>query len=157
MPNVPTSRSILRHGFIILFIAFLTGFGVVPGGPRARGWMATHVTGMITAGLIILIGLAWDRLTLTPRQRAALRFAAVADGYWGLAAGAFATIFAVPGPATGGGAQPTGWPGTVFFTLFLPVLTILPFMFAGLVIHGLRGDGPTGPTSSTAGAISPRG
>ena len=142
MANDSAQRAIIRQGFIILLIALLTGFGIVAGGPRARGWMATHLTLMITAVFIILVGLVWSRLVLTPRQRAVLRFAVVLDGYWGLLSGAFATIFSIPGPATGGGAQPTGWPATVFFTVFIPVLTVLPFIFTGLVLYGLRGSGP---------------
>jgi hypothetical protein len=71
-----------------------------------------------------------------------LRFAVVFDGYWGLVLGVCATLFAIPGPATGGGAQPGGWQAAVFFALFIPVLTILPFVFTGLVLCGLRGSGP---------------
>ncbi|MEA2695949.1 MAG: hypothetical protein QOI66_220 [Myxococcales bacterium] len=142
MPNDSVQRSILRQGFTVLLLAFLTGFGIVAGGPRARGWMATHLTLMITAVFIVLVGLVWNRLVLSPRKRAVLRFAVVFDGYWGLLSGAFATIFAIPGPATGGGAQPAGWQAAVFFTVFIPVLTILPFVFTGLVLYGLRGSGP---------------
>jgi len=40
---------------------------------------------------------------------------------------------------SGHGATPSGWPATVFFALLLPVLTILPFVFTGLVLYGLRG------------------
>jgi hypothetical protein len=136
----PSGRSVMRQGFVILFLSFLLGFGVIPGGARARGFMAVHTTAMLTGVIVILIGLSWERLRLSPRQRRVLRFAAVADGYWGILAGVFATAFAVPGPVTGGGAQPHGWTALVFFTVFIPVLTILPFVFAALVIHGLRGD-----------------
>jgi hypothetical protein len=142
MENDSAQRSIIRQGFVVLLIALLTGFGIVAGGPRARGWMATHLTLMLTAVFIILVGLVWNRLVLTRRQRAVLRFAVIFDGYWGLLSGVFATIFSIPGPATGGGAEPTGWPATVFFTVFIPVLTVLPFIFTGLVLHGLRGSGP---------------
>jgi hypothetical protein len=138
----PGGRSLIRQGFIVLLLAFVLGFGIIPGGPRARGFMGAHVTAMFTAGFIILIGLCWDRLRLSPRQQKILRFTAVSDGYWGLLAGVFAAVFDIPGPATGGGAQPSGWPAAVFFTVFIPVLTIFPFIFAGLVIHGLRGQEP---------------
>jgi hypothetical protein len=133
---------VIRQGFLIFLVALLTGFGIIPGGPRARGWMAVHVTAMLTAAVVILIGLCWERLRLSARQRRVLRFAAVGDGYWGILAGAFATIFSVPGPATGGGVLPHGWTAAVFFTVFIPALTILPFIFTGLVIYGLRGDDP---------------
>ena len=59
--------------------------------------------------------------------------------------GAFASLTSVPGPATGGGEQPEGWAATVFFSAFIPVLTILPFVFAGLTIHGLRASAETSP------------
>ncbi|HXI56090.1 MAG TPA: hypothetical protein VNO55_08525 [Polyangia bacterium] len=142
MPNDSVQRSIIRQGFVVLLLAFLTGFGIVAGGPRARGWMATHLTLMLTAVFIVLVGLVWNRLVLSGRQRAVLRFAVVFDGYWSLLSGVFATLFAIPGPATGGGAQPAGWQAAVFFTVFIPVLTILPFVFTGLVLYGLRGSGP---------------
>ena len=138
----PGGRSLIRQGFVILLLAFVLGFGIIPGGPRARGFMGAHITEMLTAGFIILIGLCWDRLRLSPRQRKLLRFTAVGDGYWGILAGLFAALSGIPGPATGGGAQPSGWPAAVFFSLFIPVLTVFPFIFTGLVIHGLRGEDP---------------
>jgi hypothetical protein len=89
---VPDSarRFILRHGFIVLLLGFATGFGVAAGGPMARAWLGTHLTVMITAVLIILVGLVWNELVLSDRARAVLRFTAVLDGYWGVAAGLFA-------------------------------------------------------------------
>jgi hypothetical protein len=144
----------LRQGFVILLIALMMGFGIVAGGPHARGWMGTHLTLIISALLIIAVGLIWDQLALSPRQRGLLRFAIVFDGYWGAAAGAWATCFGIQGPATGSGAQAAGWPVTVFFAVFIPVLTILPFVFAALSLHGLRGagtnaDAGTGPSSAS--------
>ena len=138
----PIRRSILRQGFIVLLIGFATGFGVAAGGPMARAWLGTHLTVMITAVFIILVGLVWNDLVLSARQRAVLRFTVVLDGYWGVAAGVFATLTRIPGPVSGGGAQPSGWPATVFFGLFLPVLTLLPFIFVTLVLYGLRGKEP---------------
>ena len=132
-------RFILRQGFVILLLGLLSGFGIVAGGPQASGWMATHLTLMLTAVLVVLVGLVYDDLELSPRQRAVLRFTVVADGYWGGLSGAFATIFPVPGPVSGHGAQPTGWAATVFFTVFIPLLTLLPFLFTGLTLYGLRG------------------
>jgi hypothetical protein len=35
-------------------------------------------------------------------------------------------------------SQPEGWPATVFFSVFIPILTILPFVFSSLTIYGLR-------------------
>jgi hypothetical protein len=139
-------RSILRQGFILLLIAFLMGFGIVGGGPKAAGWMATHLTLMITGGFTIMVGLLWHDLKLSPRLRKLLRFAVVAGGYWGALAGTFATVFNVPGPVSGHGAQPSGWAATLFFSLFIPVLTILPFVFGGLVLYGLRGKDEPGPS-----------
>ena len=65
-------RSLLRQGFIFLFLAFALGFGVVAGGPHARAWMSVHVTAMLTAVFAVLIGLCWEKLALSPRQRAIL-------------------------------------------------------------------------------------
>jgi hypothetical protein len=141
----PGGRSLIRQGFIVLLLAFALGFGIIPGGPRARGFMGTHVTTMFTAGFIILIGLCWDRLRLSRRQRKVLRFTAIGDGYWGIAAGVFATLCGVPGPATGDGVRPQGWPAAIFFSVFIPVLTVFPFIFTGLVVHGLRGEDPKVP------------
>lgn len=140
MAQPSAARSILRQGFIILMLGLLAGFGIVAGGPRASAWMATHLTLMLTAVFVVLVGLVYDRLRLTPRQRAVLRFAVVLDGYWGGLAGAFATIFSVPGPVSGHGAQPTGWAATVFFTVFISLLTLLPFVFTSLTLYGLRGE-----------------
>jgi hypothetical protein len=134
-------RTILRQGFVILLLGLLAGFGVVAGGPHARAWLATHLTLMLTAVLVTLVGLVWDELALSPRQRKILRFAVVFDGYFGAIAGVFATVFEIPGPVSGHGATPSGWPATLFLSLFIPVLTVLPFVFTGLVLYGLRGLG----------------
>ena len=140
MDQANQRRSILRQGFVILLLGLLSGFGIVAGGPRASGWMATHLTLMLTAVLVILVGLVFDELRLSSRQHKILHFTVVFDGYWGGLAGAFATIFAVPGPVSGHGAQPSGWAATVFFSVFIPLLTLLPFVFTGLVLYGLRGQ-----------------
>jgi hypothetical protein len=138
--NEAVRRSILRQGFVVLLVAFATGFGIVAGGPAARGWMATHVTLMISAIFTILVGLVWNDLALGARARAVLRFTVVLNGYWGLATGAFATVFAIPGPVSGGGAvPPDAWHTTVFFAVFIPIATILPFMFGEIALFGLRG------------------
>src|SRR5437660_1168592 len=42
--NGPTGRSLLRQGFMLLFLSFAFGFGIVAGGPRARGWLSVHLT-----------------------------------------------------------------------------------------------------------------
>jgi hypothetical protein len=139
MAESSARRSILRQGFIILLLGLLCGFGIVGGGPHAASWMATHLTLMITAVFIILVGLVWNDLRLSPRQRAVLRFALVFDGYWGGLAGAYATVFSIPGPVSGHGAVPSGLPASIFFTAFIPVITVLPFLFTGLVLYGLRG------------------
>jgi hypothetical protein len=127
---------------VVLLIALLLGFGIIAGGPHARGFMATHLSLMLSALFIIVVGLVWDQLVLSSRQRKVLRFAVVFDGYWSAAGGVFATLFSIPGPATGGGAQPSGTPATIFFSVFIPLLTILPFVFTGLVLYGLRGAAP---------------
>ncbi|HEY4157709.1 MAG TPA: hypothetical protein VGM29_06410 [Polyangiaceae bacterium] len=139
--NEPTGRGLLRQGFRILLLSFVLGFGIVAGGPHARGFMATHVTGMLTAIFAVLIGLAWPSLALSLGQRKWLYWSVVIDGYWGLIAGVFATLYEVPGPVSGGGAAPHGWQATVFFSAFIPVLTALPFVFTGLALYGLRGTG----------------
>ncbi len=154
MSTEVVGRSIIRQGFIVLFGAFLLGFGIIPGGPRARGFMSAHITAMIGAALIILVGLVADRLVLTSRQRKVLRFSAILDGYWGLATGLYATIFNIPGPVTGAGAKPAGLAATVFFIAFIPVITILPFIFTGLTIYGLRAS-PAEP-SAAAGSSDTR-
>ena len=146
----PTDRSLLRQGFIFLFLALAFGFGIVAGGPRARGWLAVHLTGMLTALIAVAIGLAWEKLVLSPRQRGVLYWSVVADGYWGFLAGTFATVFGVPGPVSGGGVQPEGWQATVFFSVFIPILTILPFIFSSLTIYGLR-EVAREPVAATSG------
>jgi hypothetical protein len=138
MSQDAVSRSLIRHGFIVMLLGFLTGFGIVAGGPHARGWMGTHITLMITALFIVVTGLVWSQLRLSRWAGAVLRFALLFDGYWSAAAGAFGTLWAIQGPATGHGPQASGWPVMVFFTVFIPVLTVLPFIAVGLILYGLR-------------------
>ena len=69
MSSDSVRRSILRQGFIVLLIGFATGFGVVAGGTSARAWLGTHLTIMLTAVFMILVGLVWNDLALSERQR----------------------------------------------------------------------------------------
>ena len=70
-------RAILRHGFVVLLLGLLSGFGVAAGGPLARGWLGTHLTLMLTAVFIVLVGLVFEDLVLSPRQRSVLAVAVV--------------------------------------------------------------------------------
>jgi hypothetical protein len=134
-------RSLIRQGFILLFLALLMGFGVAAGGPSARSWMGGHITALMSGMLAILIGLCWDRLVLSPGQRSVLFWSVVIFGYLGEVAAVYAAALGIPGPATGGGAKPEGPAGMFFLFGFIPILTVLPLTFCGLMLYGLRGDG----------------
>src|SRR5690349_21230253 len=61
-------RRLLRHGFIFLFLASWLGIATAIL-PHPRAWMTAHLTALLTCPILVVIGLAWRELRLTPRQR----------------------------------------------------------------------------------------
>jgi len=131
-------RSLLRHGFIFLFLAVWLGIATAVL-PHPRAWMAAHLTGFFTSLILVAIGLVWRELRLTARQRSLALITGLAAAYLGLVGNIFIAVVDLPGPASQPGVTPPMPQAAIFFALFAIIVptTLLAF---GLVMYGMRGE-----------------
>ncbi len=61
------NRSIIRHGFILILIALVSGL-FVPVMPIPRLGLSAHTIGVLSGILLISIGAIWQQFTLSLRQ-----------------------------------------------------------------------------------------
>jgi hydroxylaminobenzene mutase len=85
-------RSLLRNGFVVLLLAFLIGL-VIPFFLNPRAALAAHVTGVISAVLLIALGVVWDALGLAPGRAKLVRALSLYGTYASLVAGFLAAIW----------------------------------------------------------------
>src|SRR5262249_14088968 len=131
-------RTLLRHGFIFLFIAPCLGFAIAIL-PHPRAWLAAHLTAFLTCFVLSTIGLVWRELRLTEGQRKTVLITDYTAAYAGLAQNVFAAIVDLPGPASAPGVvvPMTQLP---IFLAFLAIVIPTTFVSFGLVLFGMRGE-----------------
>jgi hypothetical protein len=134
-------RTILRHAFVILTVAFLLGLvaGASARTPHGRLWMGSHLTGILVALMVAVVGLTWDTLRLGDRAGRVLWFVTVPVNYFLVATlGILAPILGVPQPiATPALPAPPPWLNGAMAAC-LVVATISSLTLSGLVLYGLR-------------------
>jgi hydroxylaminobenzene mutase len=100
---------LVRAGFILFTLALLTGFAV-PAFLNPRMAVAGHLTAILNALLLIVLGLTWGLLAFRPRQARLTRLAFLLGAYasWGAAclAAAWGTSRATPLAGAGHSAAP---------------------------------------------------
>jgi hypothetical protein len=135
---------ILKHAFVILTVAFLLGLAAgVTGGnrhPHARLWLASHITGLLVAVMMGVVGLTWGELELGERARKVLFFVTVPMNYYAMIVlGVLAPAVGVPQPIAAPGLPPApAWMQPVM-GFSLTVVTISSLLMSVLVVFGLRG------------------
>jgi hydroxylaminobenzene mutase len=78
------SRTLVRLGVVLILLGLLTGL-IIPELANPRMGLASHIEGVLSGMLLMVMGLVWPRLNLDPGM---LRAA-----FWLLAYGAFANWF----------------------------------------------------------------
>src|SRR5262249_60981878 len=106
-------RTLLRHGFIFLFIAPCFGFAIASL-PHPRAWLTAHLTAFLTCFVLSTIGLVWRELRLTDGQRRTVLITGYTAAYAGLAQNIFAAIVDLPGPASAPGVAVPLAPRPIF-------------------------------------------
>ena len=144
-------RTILKHAFVLLTAAFLLGLvaGSMAHHPHGRLWMGAHLTGILVALMVAVVGLVWPELRLSAKAGKVLLFVTVPMNYYLMAA------LGVAGPALGF-PQPIATPQlpppavwvTGWMTANLVVATVSGLTLAVLVVFGLRRQ----PGEAAAGA-----
>jgi hypothetical protein len=137
-------RIVLKHAFVILTVAFLLGLvaGVTSGSnhPHARLWLGSHITGLLVAVMLGVVGLLWNDLQLGARAKKVLFFVTVPMNYYAVVVlGVLAPAVGVRQPIATPGLPPgPAWMGPIMGTS-LTLVTISSLLMSILVVYGLRG------------------
>ena len=129
---------LIRAGYVLFILALLTGF-LIPVLLNQRMTLAAHVTGVMNALVLIVLGLTWGLLTVSPLQanliRGAFLYATYANWVASCLAAAWGTNRQTPVAGAGYGAAP--WQETVVQGL-QGSLGLAILAGAALVVYGLR-------------------
>lgn len=132
------NKSLIRHGFILILLALVSGL-FVQAMPIPRLGVSAHTIGVLSGALLIAIGAVWPMFVLSLRQRAVLYGAWLYAGYinWlGCLLGAiFGAGKATPVAAAGvvGSAAAEALVGGLLLSV-----AVASFVAIGLSIYGLR-------------------
>jgi hypothetical protein len=136
-------RTILRHAFVMLTLAFLIGLGAgaMAHHPNGRLWMGSHLTGILVSLMVAAVGLVWPELRLGPRASRVLFLVTVPVNYYLLATlGVVAPVMGVP-QAIATPQLPAAAAWAVRLTGFsILVATLSSLTLSALVVYGLRGE-----------------
>jgi len=137
MTTDPRRRTLMRHGFLFLFLALLLGLAIVAL-PHPSKWLAAHLTAFLTGIILVVIALAWNELRLTTRQLTLAYATGLMASYGGLAGNVFGALADLPGPASNPGVVPPMPQAAVFYVILAVVVPSALISF-GLVLYGMRG------------------
>ena len=140
MTDDPRRRNLMRQGFLFLLLALVLGVAIIAL-PHPSRWLAAHLTAFFTGLILVVIGLAWNELRLTNRQRAAAYTTGLVAAYAGLVGNVFGAMSDLPGPASNPGVTPPMPQAAVLYAI-LAVLVPSLFISFGLVVYGMRGAAP---------------
>lgn len=132
------NRSLVRHGFILILLALVSGL-FVQAMPIPRLGLSAHTIGLLSGALLIAIGAVWPMFVLSLRQSAVLYGAWLYASYinWlGCLLGAiFGAGKATPVAAAGvvGSAAAEALVGGLLLSV-----AVASFVAIGLSIYGLR-------------------
>jgi hydroxylaminobenzene mutase len=137
---------LLQLGVVLFLLGLLTGF-VVPATPNPRMALASHLEALMNGIFLLVLGLLWDRLRLSPRMLTVAFWLAVYGGF----ANWIATLLAAIWPA-GSAMMPMagrGHTGTPVEELILKVLlvtlSVAMIALCVVVIFGLRREQASRP------------
>ena len=132
------NRRIIRHGFILILIALVTGF-LLPTMQIPRLGLSAHTIGILSGVLLIGIGASWSAFNLSARQLRVTYWCWVYSGYanWlGCLIGAFTGAGQMAPVASSGAKGDTGAEAIVAVLLISVAITSL--VAVALSIWGLR-------------------
>ncbi|HEX2463021.1 MAG TPA: hydrogenase [Thermoanaerobaculia bacterium] len=134
----PYGDRLLRLGVLLFLLGLLTGFAV-PALTNPRMGLTSHLEGLMNGMFLVLLGLVWSRLALSPRSMAATFWIALYGTFanWAgtLLAAAWGTGRTTPLAAPGRSGTPVQ-EGVVDFLLIS--LSLAMVAVSCLVLWGLR-------------------
>jgi hydroxylaminobenzene mutase len=129
---------LVRAGFVLFVLALLTGL-FIPVLLNKKMALAAHVTGVMNALMLIVLGLAWELLTISPLQANIIQGTFLYATYINWVASCLAAAWGTSRqtPVAGAGFNAAPWKEMVVQGLQISLgLAILAG--AGLVVYGLR-------------------
>jgi hydroxylaminobenzene mutase len=138
MADTSFDRSFARAGFFLILLALATGLAV-PAFVNPRMAVAAHLGGIMNGLLLIAIGSAWSRLSLTQSQARMTRVAAVGAAYanWGTGCLAAAWGTSRLTPLSGAGHAAAAWQENVVQALQVS-LAVAIIGAVLMIVYGLR-------------------
>lgn len=138
MEDPGLDRRLARAGFGLILLALITGLAV-PAFLNTHMALAAHVSGIMNGLLLIAIGAAWGRVTLSGGQARLTRAAAVFATYanWGTGCLAAAWGTSRLTPISGAGHAAAAWQESVVQVLQVS-LAIAMLGALGMIVYGLR-------------------
>lgn len=143
MNSNQTNRDLIRHGFILILLALITGL-FVPLMPIPRLGLSAHTIGILSGALLIAIGAVWSLFALSARQQQIMYWAWLYSSY-------FNWLGCLIGGLTGAGkSTPVASAGAVgspaaeaVVGFMLMSVAVVSFVAVGLSIYGLRSSSAT--------------
>jgi hydroxylaminobenzene mutase len=133
-------RRLIRHGFILIAAALLSGF-VIPAARIPRLALSAHTIGVMSGMLLIVVALVWQRFSLSDRQRRTKYWAWICSSYinWlAILIGALAgTGKMTPVASAGMVGSPIA---EAAVAVMLATVAITSLLAVGLALWGLRAD-----------------
>jgi hydroxylaminobenzene mutase len=132
------NERLLRHAFALFLVALIGGL-FVPAMPIPRLGLSAHTIGILSAALLLGVGIIWPRLHLSPRQLSVLEWSWIGSS-WANWAGCMAGALLGAGNLTtiasaGASASPAA---EALVATLLGITAVLSFAAAGLSLWGLR-------------------
>lgn len=135
-------RPLLRHGFILILLALLSGLAI-PSLSIPRLGLSAHTIGILSGTLLIAIGAIWKQFRLGSRQQWLMYWAWLYASYvnWlgcllGATLGAGQTT-----PVAAAGAQGAPWAESLVAGLLISV-ALASLLAITLALWGIRGQAP---------------
>jgi hydroxylaminobenzene mutase len=130
-------RRLLRHGFALFLLALLTGL-IAYGLANPRMGVAAHVEGVVNGIFLMVLGLAWTRLHLSPRLEPWAYWAGVVGAYGNWLIPLFSAVVGASQPIlVGAGFEAAPWAeGLLRLSPLAGVAA--PILCTLLVLQGLR-------------------
>jgi hydroxylaminobenzene mutase len=138
METGKAERILVRAGFVLFLLTLLTGLAV-PVFLNQKMALAAHVTGVLNALVLIVLGLAWRLLVLTPVQARLTMGLFLYGAYvnWGASCLAAAWGTSRLTPLSGAGFSAAPWKEAVEQTLQIS-LALAIITGAVLVVYAFR-------------------
>jgi hydroxylaminobenzene mutase len=130
-------RRLLTHGFVLFLLALFTGLAAY-GLTNPRMAVAAHVEGVVNGLFLMVLGLAWSRLGLSPGAEAWAYWAGVVGAYANWAIPLFSAAVGASQPRlAGAGFEAAPWAEALLRAS--PVAGVLaPILCTLFVLWGLR-------------------